>query len=64
MAINLSEQISFPDLRGWEDSQQMILSANKSVQELRVYISKQKEKAQNEREKKNIETGRKKKGKK
>lgn len=52
MAINLSEQISFPDLRGWEDSQQMILAANKSVQELKRYISKQKHESQNQKEKK------------
>ncbi|WP_407252519.1 hypothetical protein, partial [Klebsiella michiganensis] len=33
MAINLSEQTSFPDLRGWEDSLQMIQSATSAVRD-------------------------------
>lgn len=52
MAINLSEQTSFPDLRGWEDSLQMIQSATSAVRDLKSYIKKQNEEHQNEKEKK------------
>ncbi|EIW9292418.1 hypothetical protein AOS94_07995 [Klebsiella pneumoniae] len=51
MAINLSEQTSFPDLRGWEDSLQMIQLATNAVRDLKSYITKQNEEHQNEKEK-------------
>ncbi|MFK9881136.1 hypothetical protein ACJEQ9_42210, partial [Klebsiella pneumoniae] len=52
MAVNLSEQTSFPDLRGWEDSLQMIQSATNAVKDLKSYITKQNIEYQNEKEKK------------
>lgn len=38
-AQELSEQKTFPDLRGWEDSDLKIQQANKAVIELRYYIN-------------------------
>ena len=43
MAVGLSEQATFPDLRGWEDSQQKIGEAQRSVKELRAYLEQQSE---------------------
>ena len=51
IACNLSEQITFPDLRNWEDSQQKIQDANKAVQELKYYLKKQEEEHLSEKEK-------------
>lgn len=62
MAINLSEQTSFPDLRGWEDSLQMIQSATSAVRDLKSYIKKQNEEHQNEKRKKNSGREQKKRG--
>lgn len=39
-AHELSEQRTFPDLRGWEDSDLKIQQANKAVTELRYYVNK------------------------
>jgi hypothetical protein len=55
MARNLSEQITFPDLRGWEDSTKKIEIANKSVQELKYYLKKQDETLKNEKQKKEVQ---------
>ena len=41
MSKDLSEQTTFPDLRNWEDSEQKIQAAQKTVQELKSYIKKQ-----------------------
>ncbi|MGK7426746.1 hypothetical protein ACSQ9W_08755 [Salmonella enterica] len=51
MAVNLSEQTSFPDLKGWEDSLQMIQSATDAIKDLKNYIIKQNEEHQTEKEK-------------
>lgn len=50
MAVNLSEQTSFPDLRNWEDSDQKIQDAHKAVQELKAYLKQQNEEITSERE--------------
>jgi len=55
MARSLSEQTTFPDLRGWEDSPEKIQIANKSVQELKHYLKKQDENLKNERQKKEVQ---------
>ncbi len=52
MAISLSEQTTFPDLRNWEDSAQKIQEAHKAIQELKVYLRQQDEEIRNERERK------------
>lgn len=41
MSRNLSEQATFPDLRNWEDSDQKISQAHKSVQDLKAYLKSQ-----------------------
>lgn len=50
MACNLSEQTTFPDLRGWEDSSQKIAGATKAVAELKAYLKVQGEEIRSERE--------------
>jgi len=50
MAKFLSEQTTFPDLRNWEDSQQMISDAGKAVAELKEYLKTQDEEIRTERE--------------
>lgn len=45
MAVSLSEQVKFPDLEGWEDSQAKIQSAKEAVVALRHYLNSQKQKA-------------------
>lgn len=50
MARNLSEQITFPDLRNWEDSSQKITEATKAVAELKAYLKAQDEETRSERE--------------
>ena len=55
MARSLSEQTTFPDLRNWEDSDEKIQTANKSVQELKYYLKMQAENLKNEKEKKEIQ---------
>lgn len=49
MAVNLSEQTSFPDLRNWEDSDKKIQDAHKAVQELKAYLKQQNEEITSER---------------
>ena len=46
----LSEQTTFPDLRNWEDSAQMIAEATKAVAELKAYLKSQGENIRSERE--------------
>lgn len=46
----LSEQTTFPDLRNWEDSAQMIAEATKAVAELKAYPKSQDDNIRNERE--------------
>ena len=46
MAASLSEQMKFPDLEGWEDSQVKIQSAKDSVVALRHYLNTLKQKAE------------------
>lgn len=55
MARSLSEQTSFPDLRNWEDSDEKIQIANKSVLELKHYLKKQDENLKNEKQKKEVQ---------
>lgn len=50
MARGLSELSSFPDLRNWENSAQMIADATKAVAELKAYLRAQDEEIQTERE--------------
>lgn len=50
MAIFLAEQITFPDLRNWEDSAAKILEASKAVAELKAHIARQNEEIRSERE--------------
>lgn len=50
MARSLAEQTTFPDLRNWEDSEQKIEAATKSVKELRAYLRTQEEEIRSERE--------------
>jgi hypothetical protein len=49
MARELSEQVSYPDLEGWEDSADKKGRASKSVAALRAYLAKQKEEAEDQR---------------
>jgi hypothetical protein len=51
MARALAEQISFPDLRNWEDSDHKIAEAANAVAELKVYLHKQQEDLRTEKEK-------------
>jgi hypothetical protein len=50
MADALIQQTSFPDLSGWEDSQQKIIDATSAVEALRAYRSAQRIEAANEKE--------------
>jgi hypothetical protein len=51
MAVALSEQVSFPDLRNWEDSNEKILAAEIAVDELKQYLQQQNKAIKNEEEK-------------
>lgn len=51
MALSLSEQTTFPDLRNWEDSEQKIQNASKAVQELKSYLKNQAIEIKSEQEK-------------
>jgi hypothetical protein len=51
MARSLSEQTTFPDLRGWEDAAQKLADATKAVAELKAYLRAQDEEIRTEREK-------------
>jgi hypothetical protein len=50
MANFLAEQITFPDLRNWEDSSIKIQDASKAVSELKALIARQSEEIRSERE--------------
>jgi hypothetical protein len=50
MALSLSEQKSFPDLRNWEDSLQKIADAKEAVAELNGYLRSQDEEIRNDRD--------------
>lgn len=52
MARSLSEKTTFPDLRNWENSAQMIQEAHKAVQELKSYLKKQDEEIKSEKDRK------------
>ncbi len=56
MARNVSEQASFPDLVGWEDSSQKIADAKKAVCELRTYLQSQDEEIRSDREREETRT--------
>lgn len=43
MARSLSEQMTFPDLRNWEDSAKKVAEATKAVDELKAYLKTQDE---------------------
>lgn len=50
MALALAEQLTFPDLRNWEDSEIKISAAKLAVAELAALIKKQDEKIRSDRE--------------
>lgn len=50
MARSLSEQMTFPDLRNWEDSAKKVAEATKAVAELKTYLKTQDEEICSERE--------------
>jgi hypothetical protein len=50
IAENLSEQTTFPDLEGWEDSPQKIRDASQAVRQLKSHLQKLKEEKVNEEE--------------
>jgi hypothetical protein len=50
MALFLADQMSFPDLRNWEDSNLKIAQAKTSVAQLKDYLQKQDEEIKSERE--------------
>ena len=50
MAVSLAEQISFPDLEGWEDSSEKVAAAKRSVSSLKQYLAAQKQTAEEQRE--------------
>ena len=52
IARSLSEQNTFPDLRNWEDSDQKIAEAHRSIRELKAYLREQNHTATAERERK------------
>lgn len=52
MALSLSEQTTFPDLRNWEDSDKKISEAARAVKDLKRYLKLQDEEIKTEREKK------------
>lgn len=52
MALSLSEQTTFPDLRDWEDSDKKISEAARAVKDLKRYLKIQKEEIKTEKEKK------------
>ncbi|KQW40932.1 hypothetical protein ASC85_16555 [Pseudomonas sp. Root401] len=56
MATFLAEQISFPDLRNWEDSNLKIQDAAKAVAELKTLIARQSEEIRSEREREAAKT--------
>lgn len=56
MALFLSEQTTFPDLRNWEDSQQKIAEATKAVAELKAYLKAQAEEIRTDREREEAKT--------
>jgi hypothetical protein len=51
MAISLADQVKFPDLEGWEDSQQKIAGAKEAVASLKRYLEIHRQKAEDLREK-------------
>ena len=51
IAKNLAEQSTFPDLRNWEDSDQKIQNAKKSINELKAYLTKEEDDFRRKREK-------------
>lgn len=55
MALSLSEQTTFPDLKTWEDSKQKIEEAQIAVQELRTYLREQSETAESEKARKDTQ---------
>jgi hypothetical protein len=54
MAVSLAEQVKFPDLEGWEDSQQKIVGAKEAVASLKRYLEIHRQKAEDLREKEAI----------
>jgi hypothetical protein len=50
MAVSLADQVSFPDLEGWEDSEQKITAAREAVASLKRYLAIHRQKAEDLRE--------------
>ncbi len=50
LALFLAEQLSFPDLRGWEDSTEKNEAAKSAVSKLQSYLSKQDEQLRSEQQ--------------
>lgn len=56
MARDLVQQESFPDLAGWEDSEEKIGEARQAVDSLRIILAKLSAEVQNEREQQEAQT--------
>jgi len=50
MAVSLADQVKFPDLEGWEDSQEKIAAAREAVASLKRYLEIHRRKAEELRE--------------
>jgi hypothetical protein len=50
MAISLADQVTFPDLQGWEDSEQKITTTKDAVSSLKRYLEIHRQKAEELRE--------------
>ena len=55
MAISLADQVKFPDLEGWEDTDDKIRTAKESVQALRHYLDVHKKKAEDNKAREEVQ---------
>jgi hypothetical protein len=55
MAVSLADQVTFPDLEGWEDSKEKCVAAKASVASLKLYLDIHHEKAAARREKEAVQ---------
>ena len=49
MAISLAEQVKFPDLEGWEDSDAKIKAASEAVDALKAYLERERHSAEEQK---------------
>lgn len=54
MAVSLTEQTKFPDLEGWEDTEQKVTAAKGAVASLKSYLAEHAQKAEELREREQI----------